>query len=69
MADKLVETGWAYPCFCTEEELIAKREQVMVEQLRSVDSYESLVEVRLFVTFVCATCHFAGMVFVGALRC
>ena len=28
MADKLVETGWAYPCFCTEEELIAKREQV-----------------------------------------
>eukprot|EP00752_Nemacystus_decipiens_P005945 g5369.t1 len=27
MADKLVETGWAYPCFCTEEELIAKREQ------------------------------------------
>lgn len=29
MADKLVETGWAYPCFCTEEELIAKREQVM----------------------------------------
>ena len=29
MADKLVETGWAYPCFCTEEELIAKREQVI----------------------------------------
>lgn len=28
MADKLVEAGWAYPCFCTEEELIAKREQV-----------------------------------------
>lgn len=28
MADKLVETEWAYPCFCTEEELIAKREQV-----------------------------------------
>ncbi|CAM9597847.1 unnamed protein product [Ectocarpus sp. 13 AM-2016] len=27
MADKLVEAGWAYPCFCTEEELIAKREQ------------------------------------------
>eukprot|EP00903_Cladosiphon_okamuranus_P013091 g12211.t1 len=27
MADKLVETGWAYPCFCTEEELVAKREQ------------------------------------------
>ncbi|CAN0566715.1 unnamed protein product, partial [Ectocarpus sp. 12 AP-2014] len=23
MADKLVEAGWAYPCFCTEEELIA----------------------------------------------
>lgn len=30
MADKLVETGWAYPCFCTEEELIAKREQVTI---------------------------------------
>lgn len=29
MADKLVEAGLAYPCFCTEEELIAKREQVM----------------------------------------
>ncbi len=28
MADKLVESGWAYPCFCTEEELTAKREQV-----------------------------------------
>lgn len=28
MADKLVEAGWAYPCFCTEEELSAKREQV-----------------------------------------
>lgn len=28
MADKLVEAGVAYPCFCTEEELIAKREQV-----------------------------------------
>ena len=28
MADKLVESGWAYPCFCTEEELIAKRKQV-----------------------------------------
>lgn len=28
MADKLVQDGWAYPCFCTEEELIAKREQV-----------------------------------------
>lgn len=28
MADKLVAAGHAYPCFCTEEELAAKREQV-----------------------------------------
>lgn len=30
MADKLVASGWAYPCFSTEQELIAKREEVIV---------------------------------------
>lgn len=32
MADKLVASGHAYPCFCTEEELAAKREQVPIRQ-------------------------------------
>ncbi|CAM9179987.1 unnamed protein product [Choristocarpus tenellus] len=31
MADKLVAEGHAYPCFCTEEELIANREQAEKE--------------------------------------
>lgn len=57
MADKLVETGWAYPCFCTEEELIAKREQVMAH-LSRLDLQlwlEGLLCV--FPTLVSATCH------------
>lgn len=68
MAEKLVETGWAYPCFCTEEELIAKREQVMAYLCRPAPNL-SLKFLIIFPTLVSTTCHVADMVIIGVVLC
>lgn len=35
-AQRLVQEGWAYPCFCTEEELEAKRKECELQGIPSV---------------------------------